>query len=194
MSNDNGLEPGWLSREIERTMSVQRAIEAVMPQYVASQQHWDEQNRRFVAFLNRLRNEGRVAGPQGATIQFQVPAQDNRCMDTVARSMTNEARSLDVRHVENIPLGEYEFTYQDKTVRFTISCHTIVDGERLAHVVWDGSPCLGIVRVVRPGFSSSIRLHCRYGHVSMQAGSIRIISQVSESPQQSVSHIRKVEL
>lgn len=194
MSDDNGLEPGWLARQMESTMSVQSALEAVIPQYLTRQQRTDEQNRRFEAFLNILRNEGRVAGPQGATIQFQVPAQDNRCMDTVARSMTNEARHFDVRHVNDIPFGEYEFSYRREVVRFTISCRTIVDEERLARVVWDGTPCLGIIRMARPGRSSSITLYCRYGQVTMGANAIKIISQQADSPPQPASHVRRVEL
>lgn len=190
MSNEINLEPGWLSRQMESAMSVQSALEAVIPQYLARQQRTDEQNRRFEAFLNILMNEGRVAGPQGATIQFQVPAQDNRCMDTVARSMTNEARHLDCRHVEDVPLGEYGFSFRNEEVRIIVSCRTIEGDERLVHVVWGGSSCLGIITIRH----NRLTVRCRYQDASISLRDLKIISQQVDPPPQPTSHVRRVEL
>lgn len=194
MSSDGNLEPGWFAREVERTVMQSDPLLAAVRQHLAAERDMAERTRRFATWLNILSNsDGRVPGPQGATIEFQVERQDNRCMDTVARSMVGQSKHLDCVQVDDIPFGEYEFSYQGDTVRFTVSCRTIVNGERLVHIVWDESPCLGIIRMSQPGGSSSIKLHCRYGHVSMNANSVKIISQ-HVSPPTPTSHVRRVEL
>jgi len=218
MSNDNGLEPGWLSRQMESVQREERnrAIAEAWTRMLNERQPMNP----YLATEEYLRRHGAVTipAPDAATVRSfevelrsdsprimpsgefmyahfnQVEPQDNRCMDTVARSMTNEARHFDVRHVNDIPFGEYEFSYRREVVRFTISCRTIVDEERLARVVWDGTPCLGIIRMARPGRSSSITLYCRYGQVTMGANAIKIISQQADSPPQPASHVRRVEL
>lgn len=200
MSNDNELEPGWLSRQIE---SVQReeynqVIAEAWTRLFSGVVVVPAPDGATVRNLEvEIRNDSPQIMPTGEFIYAHVrqsEPQDNRCMDTVARSMTNEARHPDCRHVNDIPFGEYEFSSQGKVVRFTVSCRTILDGERLVYVVWDGSPCLGIIRTIRPGTSSSMRLHCRYGQVSMPASTVKIISQQVDSPPQPTSHVRRVEL
>lgn len=170
----------------------------------------------YLATEEYLRRHGVVAipAPDGATIRSfevelridsprimpsggfmyahfnQVEPQDNRCMDTVARSMTNEARHLDVRHVEDIPLGEYGFSSRNEEVRIIISCRTIEGDERLVHVVWGGSSCLGIVTIRH----NRLTVRCRYQDASIAIRDLKVISQQSNTPPQPTSHVRRVEL
>ena len=149
-----------------------------------------DERQRFAAFVDRLRSDGRVPGPQGATIEFQVERQDNRCMDTVARSMVEKPKFLGCTNVEDIPFGEYEFMVGGSTTRFTVQCRTIVGDERLVHVVYNQKPsCLGIARFPR----RSLCVACVHGNFYAGVNRVKIISQ-HISPPTPTSHVRRVEL
>lgn len=214
MSSDNGLEPGWLSRQIESTQREER--NRAFAETLARMPNESEPRVSFRINEEWLRRHGVVAipAPDGATVRSfevelrsdsprimpsgefmyahfnQVEPQDNRCMDTVARSMTNEARHLDVRHVEDIPLGEYGFSFRNEEVRIIISCRTIEDDERLVHVALGGSSCLGIITIRH----NRLTVRCRYQDASIALRDLKVISQQSITPPQPTSHVRRVEL
>ena len=180
MSDDNGLEPGWLDMEIDRTNQEMRNR--------AIAETW---TRMIIEF--ELRNDSPQIIPTGEFMYAHVrqsEPQDNRCMDTVARSMTNEARHLDVRHVEDIPFGEYGFSFRNEEVRIIVSCRTIEGDERLVHVVWGGSSCLGIITIRH----NRLTVRCRYQDASIALRDLKVISQQSSTPPQPTSHVRRVEL
>ena len=214
MSNDNGLEPGLLDMEIDRMNREMRnrAITEAwtrmlnerqsMNPYLATEEYLRQcdavvvpapDGATVMSFEVEPGNVQPRLIPSGSLVNFQIrpmDPQDNRCMDTVARSMTNEARHLDVRHVEDIPLGEYGFSSRNEEVRIIISCRTIEGDERLVHVVWGGSSCLGIVTIRH----NRLTVRCRYQDASIALRDLKVISQQSITPPQPTSHVRRVEL
>lgn len=217
MSNDNGLEPGWLNTEIDSTNREvrNRAIADIWTRmrnerpatnpYLAAEEYLARMAQFGIvvapppdgasvrSFEVELRNVTPRIIPANSLVHVQVhptEPQDNRCMDTVARSMTNEARILDVRHVEDIPFGEYGFTFRNEEVRVIVSCRTIEGDERLVHVVWGGSSCLGIITIRH----NRLTVRCRYQDASINIRDLKIISQPSDTPPVPTSHVRRVEL
>ena len=222
MSSDGSLEPGWFAREIDRTQREELHQEAARREtmlraariYLEQLSEDTERTRLAAEYIMLPRQtDGDVALRTNyppvlpASFSYQnitanvVPAggsvyvADDRCMDTVARSMAEEARCLECTRVEDIPFGEYVFAYLQGAIRFTISCRTIAGGERLVYIMWDNEgPFLGTIRMNRnDGLSTAMRLTCRHGNMTMVHGTIKIISQHITPPTQT-SHVRRVEL
>ena len=185
----NGLPSA--SVEVDMTARQSDPLLTAVRQHLAHERDMAERTRRFATWLNILSNsDGRVPGPQGATIEFQTERQDNRCMDTVARSMVEEPKFLGCTNIEDIPLGEYEFMIGGNTIRFTVQCRTIVGDERLVHVVYNQKPsCLGIARFP----TRSLCVACMHGNLYAAVNGVKIISQHT-SPPTPTSHVRRVEL
>lgn len=214
MSDDNGLEPGWLSRQMDSVQREEynrfiaetwtRMLNERQPAnpYLATEEYLRQSGSVVVpapdgatacSFEVELRNTSPRIIPTDSLVHFQirpVEPQDNRCMDTVARSMTNEARHLDCVHVEDIPFGEYGFSFRNEEVRIIVSCRTIEGDERLVHVVWGGSSCLGIITIRH----NRLTVRCRYQDASIALRDLKVISQQSSTPPQPTSHVRRVEL
>ena len=176
--------------EEEQRRATRERLQAMIPQYLELRAQTAERQHRFASFLASMMGDGVVSGPQGATIEFQVERQDNRCMDTIARSMVEEPKFLGCTNVEDIPLGEYEFMVGGIAIRFTVQCRTIVGNERLVHVVYNQKPsCLGIARFP----TRSLCVACMHGNFYAGVNRVKIISQYANPPT-STSHVRRVEL
>lgn len=185
MSSDGNLEPGWLNRQIGRAHEEERtwrtALEWAISINTAEQTPSQAAYQETAEWLRQ----------HGASIrELHFAAQDNRCMDTIARSMVEEPKFLGCTNVEDIPLGEYEFMVGGIAIRFTVQCRTIVGNERLVHVVYNQKPsCLGIARFP----TRSLCVACMHGNFYAGVNRVKIISQYANPPT-STSHVRRVEL